>query len=156
VADLRRAVFDHVISLSPGFFESTRTGEVLSRLTTDTTLLQTVVGSSVSVALRNSLLLLGRIGILLGTSPRLTGLVVIVVPLVVAPIMLLGRVVRKLSRASQDRVADVGSAIDEVLSGIRIVQAFGREDAERARFGATVEDAFATGVRRIKVRAWMT
>ena len=156
VADLRRAVFDHVIGLSPGFFESTRTGEVLSRLTTDTTLLQTVVGSSVSVALRNILLLLGGIGMLLVTSPRLTGLVLVVVPLVVVPIILLGRVVRKLSRASQDRVADVGSAIDEVLSGIRIVQAFGREDAERARFGATVEGAFETGVRRIRVRALMT
>jgi ATP-binding cassette subfamily B protein len=156
VADLRRAVFDNVVTLSPGFFESTKTGEVLSRLTTDTTLLQSLVGSSVSIALRNALLLVGGVGMLLVTSPRLTGLVLLVVPLVVAPLVIFGRRVRKLSRASQDRVADVGATLDEVLSAIRIVQAFGREAAERDRFAHSVEGAFETAVSRIRMRAVMT
>jgi ATP-binding cassette subfamily B protein len=155
VADIRRAVFDHLVTLSPGFFESTRTGEVLSRLTTDTTLLQTVVGSTVSIALRNSLMLTGGLIMLAITSAKLTALVLIVVPLVVLPIVILGRSLRKLSKASQDRVADVGAQVDETLGGIRIVQAFGHEAIETARFGARVEDAFITAVRRIRVRALM-
>ncbi|TWB45146.1 ABC transporter transmembrane domain-containing protein [Nitrospirillum pindoramense] len=155
VADIRRAVFDHLVTLSPGFFESTRTGEVLSRLTTDTTLLQTVVGSTISIALRNSLMLLGGLVMLAITSAKLTALVLIVVPLVVLPIVILGRSLRKLSKDSQDRVADVGAQVDETLGGIRIVQAFGHETIETARFGSRVEDAFITAVRRIRVRALM-
>jgi ATP-binding cassette subfamily B protein len=132
VADIRRAVFNHVITLSPAYFEITRTGEVLSRLTTDTTLLQMVIGSSASVALRNALLLCGGVVMLVITSPKLTGLVFLVVPVVVLPILIFGRRVRRLSRASQDRVADVGAYIDESLTSIRTVQAFGHEPIARS------------------------
>ena len=125
VADIRRAVFDHVLGLSPAFFEVTRVGEVMSRLTTDTTLLQVVIGSSASRALRNLLLFAGGTVMLVVTSPRLTGFVFLVVPLVVAPIVIFGRRVRRLSRASQDRVADVGSYVEETLNAVRTVQAFG-------------------------------
>ena len=156
VADIRRAVFDHVVRQSPAFFETTRTAEVLSRLTTDTTLLQSVVGSTVSIALRNLLLLLGGLAMLMLTSPKLTGLVLLVVPLVVLPIVVFGRKVRVLSRESQDRIADVGVHIDETLGAIRTVQAFVQEDRERARFGERAEAAFAVAVRRIRARAWLT
>jgi len=156
VADIRRAVFDHVLKLSPDFYEATRVGEVMSRLTTDTTLLQTVVGSSMSVALRNLLLLMGGTAMLMITSARLTGLVFLIVPLVIVPIVLIGRQVRRLSRASQDRVADVGAYVEETLNAIRVVQAFGHEGRDRTRFAARVEDAFATAVRRIRARAALT
>jgi len=156
VADLRRAVFDHVVKLSPSFFESTRTGEVLSRLTTDTTVLQVVVGSTVSIALRNLLLLIGGSVMLLFTSAKLTGLVFLVVPLVVFPIVIFGRRVRKLSRESQDRVADIGSFVDEALSAIRTVQAYGHEDAERRNFAGRVEDAFDIAIKRVRTRALLT
>lgn len=156
VADLRRAVYERVVRLSPAFFEINKPAEILSRLTTDTTLIQSVVGSSVSVALRNLLLLLGGSVMLLVTSPKLTGLVFLVVPLVVAPILILGRRVRRLSRASQDRVADIAHRVDESLNAIRTVQAFGHEQAETERFAAEVEQAFRTAVRRIRVRALLT
>ncbi|WP_035725876.1 ABC transporter transmembrane domain-containing protein [Fodinicurvata fenggangensis] len=156
IADIRKAVFNHVVSLSPAYFETTRTGEILSRLTTDTTLLQTVVGTSVSIALRNFLLLVGGLVLLMVTSPRLTGLVLIVVPFVVVPIIVYGRRVRKLSRESQDRVADVGAYVDETLLGIRTVQAFNHEDLDRERFAERSEQAFKTAVRRIRARAWLT
>jgi ATP-binding cassette subfamily B protein len=156
VADLRRAVFDHVVKLSPSFFESTRTGEVLSRLTTDTTVLQVVVGSTVSIALRNMLLLIGGSVMLLFTSAKLTGLVFLVVPLVVFPIVIFGRKVRKLSRESQDRIADVGSFVDEALGAIRTVQAYGHEDAERRNFADRVEGAFDVAVQRVRTRAALT
>jgi ATP-binding cassette, subfamily B, bacterial len=156
VTDIRRAVYDHVVRLSPEFYETTRTGEVMSRLTTDTTLLQVVVGSSVSIALRNALMLLGGLVMLAVTSAKLTGLVLLVVPLVVAPIILFGRRVRNLSRASQDRLADVSAHIDETLGAIRIVQAYGHEEIERRRFGERTETAFAVAVQRIRVRAAMT
>ncbi|CAO3407520.1 Efflux ABC transporter, permease/ATP-binding protein [Azospirillum largimobile] len=156
VADIRRAVYDHVLTLSPGFFETTKTGEILSRLTTDTTLLQVVVGSSASIALRNALLFLGGTGMLLITSPKLTGLVALVVPLVVAPIVFFGRRVRKLSRDSQDRIADVGSFVEETLAAIRTVQAYTHEAIDRALFGKRVEEAFEVAIRRVRVRALMT
>ena len=156
VADIRRAVYDHVLTLSPGFFETTKTGEILSRLTTDTTLLQVVVGSSASIALRNALLFLGGTGMLLITSPKLTGLVALVVPLVVAPIIFFGRRVRKLSRDSQDRIADVGSFVEETLAAIRTVQAYTHEAIDRALFGKRVEEAFDVAIRRVRVRALMT
>ncbi len=156
VADLRRAVYDHVLALSPGYYETTKTGEILSRLTTDTTLLQVVVGSSASIALRNLLLFLGGSVMLLVTSAKLTGLVFLVVPLVVAPIIVFGRQVRKLSRASQDRVADVGTFVDETLSAIRTVQANTHEAHDRASFGDRVEEAFRVAIRRVRVRALMT
>ncbi|RKQ70035.1 ABC transporter transmembrane domain-containing protein [Oceanibaculum indicum] len=156
VADIRKAVFDHVLSLSPGFFETTRTGEVLSRLTSDTTLVQVVVGSSASIALRNTLLLVGGTVMLVITSPVLTGLVFLVVPLVVAPILIYGRKVRRLSRDSQDRLADVGAYIEESLNAIRTVQSFTHEGEDRANFAGEVERAFATSVRRIAARAMLT
>ncbi|HYD71007.1 ABC transporter transmembrane domain-containing protein, partial [Azospirillum sp.] len=156
VADLRRAVYDHVLKLSPGFYETTRTGEIMSRLTTDTTLLQVVVGSSASIALRNTLMFIGGTAMLLVTSAKLTALVFLVVPLVVFPIILFGRRVRALSRASQDKVADVGAFVDETLGGIRTVQAYTHEPIERERFGERVEEAFGVAIRRVQVRAIMT
>ena len=156
VADLRKAVYDRVLGLGPAFFEVTRTGEILSRLTTDTTLIQTVVGSSASSALRNMLLLAGGTVMLIVTSPRLTGFVLLVVPLVVAPILIFGRRVRKLSRQSQDRVADVGDYVEESLNAIRTVQAFNHEPIDRERFAERVESAFSVSVRRIRARAFLT
>ena len=156
VADLRRAVFDRVIRLSPAYYEVTRTSEILSRLTTDTSVLQMVVGTSVSIALRNLLMMVGGTALLAVTSARLTGLVFLVVPLVLVPILVYGRRVRRLSRASQDRVADVGGYGDEALGAIRTVQAFGHEPVDRERFAERVEGAFATAVGRIRARALLT
>ena len=156
VADLRRAVFDRMLALSPSFFESARVGEVLSRLTTDTTLLQVVVGSSVSVALRNVLLFLGGTVLLFVTSPRLAGLVFLIVPVVVLPIVVYGRRVRRLSRASQDRIADISAHGEETLNAIRTVQAFGHEPLDGRRFGARVDEALATALRRNMARGLLT
>jgi ATP-binding cassette subfamily B protein len=156
VADIRRKVFDHILTLSPAYYELTRTGEVLSRLTTDTTLLQTVVGSSVSIAIRNVLLLIGGTVLLIVTSPKLTALVFLVVPLVLLPILTYGRRVRRLSRASQDRVADLGVYAGEALDAIRTVQAFVHEDEDRKRFTARVEEAFRAARRRVAARAMLT
>jgi ATP-binding cassette subfamily B protein len=156
VADIRRAIFDHLLSLDPGFFETTRTGEVLSRITTDTTLLQAVVGSSISVALRNLLMFVGGLGLLLLTSPKLTGLVLLVVPLVLVPIIFFGRKVRGLSRLSQDKVAEVSADASEALYAIATVQAFAHEDHERRRFGQANEASFDASVLRIKARALLT
>lgn len=156
VADLRRAVYGHVVRLDPSFFEVMRVGEVMSRLTADTTLLQTVVGSSASMALRNVLLFFGGAIMLTITSPRLTGLVALVVPIVLLPIIIFGRRVRRLSRASQDRLADVGAHIDESLANVRTVQAFGHEDRDTGTFAGRVEELFGTSVRRIRYRAALT
>jgi ATP-binding cassette subfamily B protein len=156
VADLRRDVFSHLVRLSPAFFEVNRTGEVLSRLTTDTTLLQVVIGSAVSVGLRNVLLMTGGTVMLLVSSARLTGLVVLFVPLVVAPIIIIGRMVRRLSSLAQERVAEVSAQAGEALGEIRVMQAFTHEDADRRRFAARVEEAFVTSVRRIRARAVLT
>jgi ATP-binding cassette subfamily B protein len=152
-ADLRRAVFDHLLSLPPSYFEVTRTGEVISRLTNDTTMLETVIGSSASMAIRNLLLMVGGIVMLALTSPKLTVLVLFGVPLVLVPILFFGRRVRKLARATQDRVGDVGAYVDEALHEIRTVQAYGHEAEDRRQFGARVEDAFATALLRIRQRA---
>jgi len=156
VADLRNDVYAHILDLSPEFFETTRTGEVLSRLSADTTLIQTVVGSSASIALRNIFLLLGGLAMLVVTSPKLTGLVLVFVPVVVIPIIILGRKVRGLSRASQDRIADSSAIAGEVLDDITVVQAFTQEDTERARFKNAVERGFDTAIERIRVRAILT
>lgn len=156
VADLRQAVFDRVIRLHPGFFEITKTGEILSRLTTDTTLLQSIIGSSASMALRNALNLVGGMIMLFVTNPKLTGLVLLVVPLVVVPILVFGRKVRKLSRASQDRVADVGAFAEESFNAIQTVQAFTHEGEDRRRFGDEVRDAFDTAIQRIAARGMLT
>lgn len=156
VADIRRKVYEHVVGLSPEFFESTRTGEILSRLTTDTTLIQSVVGSSASVALRNMMIFVGGSILLIVSSPKLTGLVFLIVLLVVLPIVFFGRRVRRLSRESQDRVADIGAFAGESLDAVQTIQAFGREDANRRRFGGIVEAAYTTALRQIKSRALLT
>jgi ATP-binding cassette subfamily B protein len=156
VADIRKAVYARVLALSPGFFEVTRVGEVMSRLTTDTTLLQTVVGTSVSMALRNLLMLIGGIAMLAYTSPHLTGLVLLVVPAVAVPIAVFGRVVRRLSRATQDRVADVGAYVEESLNNIRTVQAFAHEAIDRERFAERVETSFRTATKGIGARALLS
>lgn len=156
VADIRDAVYSRVIGLSPAFFELTKSGEIISRLTTDTTLIQTIIGSSASVALRNLLLLVGGIALLIFTSPKLTALVLIVVPFVVIPIILFGRRVRILSRQSQDRIADVSARAVETLAAVQTVQAFTQEDFERRTFGEVVEGAFQIAVKRIRARAWLT
>jgi ATP-binding cassette subfamily B protein len=152
-ADLRRAVFDHLLALPPGWFEVARTGEVISRLTNDATMLETVIGSSVSLALRNLLTLIGGLVMLALTSLKLTLLVLVGVPLTIVPILLFGRRVRRLARTSQDRVGDVGAYIDEALHEIRTVQAYGHEPEDRRAFGARVEDAFAAARSRITQRA---
>ena len=156
VADIRREVYARIVQLSPAFFEVTKTGEILSRLTTDTTLLQAMIGSQASSALRNLLLFFGGVVMLLVSSPKLTGLVVLLVPVVVMPILIFGRRVRRLSRASQDRVADVASRAEETLNAISTVQAFGHERLETERFGERVEGAFGTAVQRVRARAFLT
>ncbi len=156
VADIRRAVFERLVRLSPAFFETNKTGELLSRITADTTLLQTVIGGQASSALRNLLLLIGGCAMLLVTSPKLTGFVVLLVPIVVAPIVLLGRRVRRFSRQSQDRVGDVGGHLEEILGGIETVQAFGHERRSGERFAGHVEAAFRTALRRVRARAALT
>ena len=152
-ADLRRAVFDHLLGLPPGFYEVMRTGDVISRLINDTAMLETVIGSSASMAIRNLLLLAGGLTMLAITSAKLTLLVLAGVPVVVVPIILFGRRVRRLARASQDRVGDVGAYVDEALHEVRTVQAYGHEPEDRRRFGVRVEAAFAAGVARIRQRA---
>jgi len=156
VADLRRAIFDHIIRLDPGFFEVTRTGEVLTRLTTDTTLIQAVVGSSASFALRHLLMFIGGATMLALTSPKLTGMVFLVVPFVLVPILVFGRRVRRLSRTTQDRIADVGAYVDESLNAIRTVQAFGHEEIDRSRFAARVTDTLNAALAHVRARAWLT
>lgn len=156
VADIRQAVHRHLLSLDPGFFEENRPSEIASRLTADTSVIEQVVGTSVSVALRNSFLGVGGIAYLLYLSPKLTGLMALVIPLTIVPIILLGRRVQNLSRRSQDRVADVGAIVVETLGAIRIVQAFVQERRESARFTAAVNAAFDAAKRRIAIRAVMT
>ena len=156
VADLRNAVFDRVIRMDPGFFEVTKTGEILSRLTTDTTLLQSVIGSSVSMALRNLLMMVGGLVMMAVTNAKLTALVLLVVPVVVFPILIIGRRVRTLSRESQDRVADVGAFAEESFNAIRTLQAFTHEEVDRRRFGTEVHQAFDTAIRRTRLRGLMS
>jgi ATP-binding cassette subfamily B protein len=156
VADIRKAVFGRVLTLEPAFFEVTRSGEVISRLTTDTSLLQLVVGSTLAIAVRNLLLFAGGLVMLIVTSPKLAVLVMLGVPVVVVPAWVLGHRVRRLSRTSQDRIADVGSYIDEVIHGIRIVQAYCHEAIDRRRYGGRVEDAFQAAVARSRASALLS
>ncbi|WP_285424455.1 ABC transporter transmembrane domain-containing protein [Pseudomonas sp. efr-133-TYG-103a] len=155
VADLRKQVFDHLVSLHPGFYENNRSSEIQSRLTADTTLLQSVIGSSLSMFLRNALMVIGGVILLFFTNPKLTSIVVIALPLVVAPILIFGRRVRSLSRESQDRVADVGSYVSEALGQIKTVQAYNHQQQDRERFSRTAEDAFDTARKRILQRSWL-
>src|SRR5450830_1052566 len=155
-ADIRSAVYRHVVTQSPEFFETTQTGEVLSRITTDTTLIQAVVGTSISMALRNVLLFLGGLVMLFVTSPKLSSIIIGLLILTVLPIVMYGRRVRTLSRDSQDRVADASAMAGEILNAMPTVQAFTHEKIETERFGASVESAFATAMRRIRARALLT
>ncbi|WP_253511284.1 ABC transporter transmembrane domain-containing protein [Pseudomonas rhodesiae] len=155
VADIRRQVFNHLIYLHPGFYENNRSSEIQSRLTTDTTLLQSVIGSSLSLFLRNALMVIGGIVLLFVTNPKLTSIVVVALPLVLAPILIFGRRVRSLSRQSQDRIADVGSYVAETLGQIKTVQAYNHQVQDEQRFAVTVEQAFNTARKRIAQRAWL-
>ncbi|WP_439852747.1 ABC transporter transmembrane domain-containing protein [Pseudomonas syringae] len=155
VADLRKKVFDHLIELHPGFYENNRSSEIQSRLTADTTLLQSVIGSSLSMFLRNALMVIGGIVLLFITNPKLTSIVVVALPLIIAPILMFGRRVRNLSRESQDRVANVGSYVAEALGQIKTVQAYNHQQQDRQRFAHTVEQAFDTARKRILQRSWL-
>ncbi|WP_434675081.1 ABC transporter transmembrane domain-containing protein [Pseudomonas sp. D3-10] len=155
VADIRRQVFNHLVYLHPGFYENNRSSEIQSRLTADTTLLQSVIGSSLSLFLRNALMVIGGIVLLFFTNPKLTSIVVIALPLVLAPILVFGRRVRSLSRQSQDRIADVGSYVSETLGQIKTVQAYNHQVQDEQRFSVTVEQAFDTARKRIAQRAWL-
>ncbi len=156
VADIRMAVFDRVIGLSPAFFEKIMTGEVLSRITTDTTLILSVISSSISIALRNALLLVGALIMLFFTSPKLAGLVLLIVPAVIVPIIVLGRRLRALSRESQDWIAASSGNASEALLSVQTVQAFTHEAASRGQFADVTETAFLAAKRRTLTRALMT
>jgi ATP-binding cassette subfamily B protein len=155
VTDVRRAVFDHILALEPAFFEKERTGEVVSRLTNDATLLQQVIGYGLSMFVRNALMMAGAAVMLFVTSWKLAALVLIGAPATLLPILLLGRRVRRLARASQDRVADVSAYVDEAIHEIRTVQAYAHEDADRAGFARHAEAAYAAGVERISQKAFL-
>ncbi|MFP0198650.1 ABC transporter transmembrane domain-containing protein [Pseudomonas sp. PHC1] len=155
VADIRRQVFNHLVYLHPGFYEDNRSSEIQSRLTADTTLLQSVIGSSLSLFLRNLLMVIGGVVLLFITNPKLTSIVVIALPLVIAPILIFGRRVRNLSRLSQDRIADIGSYVSETLGQIKTVQAYNHQVQDEQRFASTVEQAFDTARKRIFQRAWL-
>ncbi|MCV4340448.1 ABC transporter transmembrane domain-containing protein [Pseudomonas capsici] len=155
VADLRNRVFEHLINLHPAFYENNRSSEIQSRLTADTTLLQSVVGSSLSVFLRSALMVIGGIILLFITNPKLTSIVVLTLPLVIVPILVFGRRVRRLSRETQDRVADVGSYVAEALRQIKTVQAYNHQEHDKAHFSRTVEKAFGTARKYILQRSWL-
>jgi len=154
-ADIRQSVFDHLLTLHPNYFETNRSGEIMSRLTTDTTLLQTVIGSSASMALRSMLTFVGGLIMLLVTNLKLSALVLACVPLVLVPILMYGRRVRSLSRKSQDSIADVGSHAGEIIQQIKTVQSYTQESNEQRAFSAHVENAFTIARRRIKQRAML-
>jgi ATP-binding cassette subfamily B protein len=156
VADIRLAVHRNLLRLSPGFFEENRPAEITSRITVDTTIIEQVVGTTVSIALRNVVLAVVCIIILFVLSPKLAGMMLLGIPFVVGPITLLGRKVRQISTRSQDRIADVGAVTSEVLGAMKIVQAFGQQARESGRFGEAVERVFATAKRRILIRALLT
>ncbi|MBC7489535.1 MAG: ATP-binding cassette domain-containing protein [Glaciimonas sp.] len=155
-ADLRSAVYSHVVTQSPQFFETTKTGEVLSRITTDTTLIQALVGTSISMALRNGLLFLGGLIMLFVSSIKLSSIIIVMLAMVVLPIVWFGRRVRKLSRSSQDRVADASAIAGEILNAMPTVQVFTHEKIEGRRFKSAIEIAFGTAMERIRARSLMT
>jgi ATP-binding cassette, subfamily B, bacterial len=155
IADLRRAVFGHVLTLSPAFFDSARTGEIGSRITNDSEQLRQVIGFGFSMFLRSSIMMLGSLALLFATSPRLAALIVLGVPLTLVPILVIGRSVRRLSRSTQDRVADVSAHVDESLHEIRTVQAYGHEEHTRRQFDQSTKAACASGVHRVRVKAWL-
>jgi ATP-binding cassette subfamily B protein len=152
-ADLRRGLFEHVISLSPGYFETARTGDILSRMTADVSVLQTLVGSAISMWLRNLLIAVGALALLVATSPKLAGIVVLVVPVVLIPLIAFGRREKTLSRVSQDRIGDLGAYAEETLAALPTVQAFTHESVDRAQFAARTEMSVAAAMRRVRTRA---
>ncbi|BDX02283.1 ABC transporter ATP-binding protein [Marinomonas pontica] len=156
VADIRQAVFAHLLTLSPSFFEDNSPSEIQSRITSDTTLLQSVIGSSLSIALRSSLMLVGGILFLLVMHFKLTLILLTCVPFVIVPVVYFGRRVRRLSRDSQDEVANVGRYLSQALRHIKVVQAFTHEKHDAQRFSATVDRAFNVSVKRIQQRSWLT
>ena len=156
VADLRSAVYARVIRMDPAFFEVTRIGEVLSRLTADTTLVQSIAGVNLSITLRSTLSLVGSLVMLGVTSLKLTAILVVLIPVVIVPLIVLGRRVRRLSRTSQDRIADTSSIADETLNAVQTVQAFTLEQINTNRFDAAVEDSFGAAVRRTRTRSTLT
>jgi len=155
VTDLRRKVFDHLLGLEPAYFEATRTGEVISRLTNDTALLQQVIGYGLSMFVRNAVMMLGSAAMMFVTSWKLALFVLLGIPATLVPILLLGRRVRRLSRANQDRVADVSAYVDEAVHEIRTVQAYAHEGTDRAAFAAHAEAAYRSGVQRIGQKAFL-
>src|SRR5687768_4210304 len=155
VTDLRRTVFSHILALEPGYFEATRTGEVISRLTNDTTLLQQVIGYGLSMFVRNVLMMLGAAVMMFVVSWKLAAFVLLGIPATLIPILLLGRRVRRLSRDNQDRIADVSAYVDEAVHEIRTVQAYAHEQADRAGFGSHAEAAYRSGVSRIGQKAFL-
>ena len=156
VADVRTAVYRSVIRMDPLFFETTRVGEVLSRLTADTTLVQAISGVNLSILLRSALSLIGALVMLGLTSAKLTGAILVMIPVVVVPLIIIGRRVRGLSRASQDRIANTSGLAGETLNAIQTVQAFTMEELQSERYGQAVEDSFTTAIRRTRVRATLT
>jgi ATP-binding cassette subfamily B protein len=156
VADLRADVYSRVVRMDPTFFEVTRTGEVLSRLTTDTTLVQSIAGVNLSIALRSAIQLVGSLVLLIATSPSLAAMIVLLIPLVIFPLILVGRKLRKLSRESQDRVADTSGLADETLNAIQTVQAFTLEQLNSVRYGKAVETSFTVAIKRNRLRALLT
>jgi ATP-binding cassette, subfamily B, bacterial len=156
VADLRADIYGRVVRMDPTFFEVTRTGEVLSRLTTDTTLVQSIAGVNLSITLRSTIQLIGALVLLIATSPSLAGMILLLIPLVIAPLIIVGRKLRTLSRESQDRIADTSGLAGETLNAIQTVQAFTLEGLNSERYGRAVEDSFAVAVRRTRVRALLT
>jgi ATP-binding cassette subfamily B protein len=156
VADLRKATYAHILTLDPAFFLQTTTGEVLSRLTTDIQIVENLLTTSISVSLRNLLTMIGAVAFMVVVSPKMTGLVLLIFPLVLAPLFLFGRRVRKLTAATQDEFARAVGTAGETLDALEIVQAFGREAAGAARFGSAVESSFRTSLRRMTARAMMT
>ena len=155
IADLRQLVFGHVVGLSPAFFDSSRTGEIASRIVNDTEQIRQVIGFGLSMFLRNGLMMIGALVLLFLTSVKLAALIVLGVPATIIPILLMGRHVRRLSRVGQDRVADVSAHVDESLHEIRTVQAYGHEAHTRAQFDAATESAYGAGVDRIRMKAWL-
>lgn len=156
VADLRKAAYGHILTLDPGFFLATTTGEVLSRLTTDIQIVENLLTTSISVSLRNLLTLIGGVAFMVVVSARMTGLVLLIFPVVIAPLFLFGRRVRRLTASTQDQFAQAVGSAGETLDALEIVQAFGREASGAARFGAAVESSFRTSLRRMSARAVMT
>ncbi len=156
VADVRSAVYRRIVHMDLGFFEAARTGELLSRLTADTTLVQSIAGVNLSITLRSGLNLVGGLILLELSSPRLTAVILLLIPLIVAPLVIVARRVRRLSRASQDRLADTSAVADETLNAIQTVQAFTMEELQSSRYAEAVEASFATAIQRSRIRAWLT